>query len=104
MAKWCGKIGYGITEETEPGVWEQTIVEKKYYGDSLNLKKANVNSGDVNDNVIVNNSISILADPFARNNFCNMLYVEFMGVKWKIDNVTVKYPRLELSLGGVYNA
>ena len=22
MAKWYGKIGYAITEETEPGLWE----------------------------------------------------------------------------------
>jgi hypothetical protein len=33
-----------------------------------------------------------------------MLYVEFMGTKWKITNVEVQYPRLILSVGGVYNA
>jgi hypothetical protein len=32
-----------------------------------------------------------------------MLYVEFMGAKWKISNVEVQYPRLILTIGEVYN-
>ena len=33
MAKFFGNIGYAKTIETEPGVWEETIIEKPYYGD-----------------------------------------------------------------------
>ena len=54
-------------------------------------------------NINVANEISIVADPFANQNFHTMLYVEFMGTKWKITNVEVKRPRLTLTLGGVYN-
>ena len=32
-----------------------------------------------------------------------MRYVEFMGAKWKISSVEVQYPRLILTVGGVYN-
>lgn len=32
-----------------------------------------------------------------------MRYIEFMGAKWKITNIEVQYPRLILTVGGVYN-
>ena len=32
MDKWCGKVGYSVTEETEPGIWESKITEYEYYG------------------------------------------------------------------------
>jgi hypothetical protein len=51
----------------------------------------------------INNQISIVADPFANQNFHSMKYVEFMGTRWKITNVDVQYPRLILTMGGVYN-
>ena len=103
MAKWFGKIGYAITSETESGVWEPTIVEKSYYGDLTSDRRKRQNSGEVNDNVNLANVISIIADPFAIQNCSYMAYAEVMGTKWKIDNVEVKYPRLILNIGGVYN-
>ena len=57
----------------------------------------------VNDNVVISNQISIIADPFAMSNFHNIKYVEYMGTRWKITSVDVQYPRLLLTLGGVYN-
>lgn len=104
MAKWYGKIGYAITEETEPGIWEEKIVERQYFGELVrNLKRNLQNSGEVNDNVNLSNGISIVADPFANLNFCNMRYVEYMGARWKITDVEVQRPRLILSMGGLYN-
>lgn len=103
MAKFCGIIGYVNTVEVEPGIWEEAIVEKKYYGDLVQNFRKLENSGEVNDNINVSNKISIVADPYANQNFHSMRYVEFMGTRWKITNVEVKYPRLILSVGGVYN-
>jgi len=103
MAKFFGKVGYAETSETSPGVWEEVIVDKCYYGDVLKIARRLQNSGGLNDNVIINNEISIVADPFAYNNFFNIRYVEWSGVKWKITNVTIQTPRLILSIGGVYN-
>ena len=34
-AKFYGEIGYGETVETSPGVYEDIIVERKYYGDVI---------------------------------------------------------------------
>lgn len=103
MAKFHGVIGYGITVETKPGVWKDQITEREYSGD-LNKNTRRLQSSDqLNDNIVVSNEISILSDPFANENFHSIRYVEFMGAKWKITNVDVQYPRLVLTLGGVYN-
>ena len=104
MARWYGTIGYAEVTETEPGVWTETIVPREYYGD-LNRNIRHVSSNDkVNEDISVNNELSIVSDPYAMENFYQMRYAEFMGVKWKVSSVEVRYPRLILSLGGVYNA
>lgn len=103
MAKFCGVIGYAVTKETEPGIWEEQIVEVEYFGDVIrNTRRINA-PGKVNDDISISNQISIIADPFANNNFHVMKYVVFMGAKWKVSEVTVEYPRLILSIGGLYN-
>lgn len=104
MAKFSGLIGYGITTETTPGVWDDVITEKLYYGDLITNNRKLQATSQVNDNINVSNEISIIADPYANQNFYSMRYVVLMGAKWKISNVEVKYPRLILSVGGLYNA
>lgn len=103
MAKYYGKIGYATSEEVKPGVWKKRITEREYFGDVIRNTRRLQSSGNLNDNIIVSNEISIVADPFANENFHSMLYVEFMGAKWKISNVEVQYPRLILTIGEVYN-
>ena len=103
MAKFYGVIGYAITEETEPGIYEERIVEKEHFGDVIRNTRRLNNVAKVNDDITISNQISIVADPFANNNFHSMRYVSFMGSKWKVTEVEVQYPRLILTLGGVYN-
>lgn len=105
MAKFYGVVGYGEQVETSPGVWSDEITERPYFGDLVtNLRRQLRSSGKFNDDIAVTNDISIVADPFAVQNFQKMLYVEYLGVKWKIANVEVQHPRLILNLGGIYNA
>lgn len=103
MAKWFGKIGYGIVEEPKPGVYKESKVVREYYGDLIQNTRQLQSSDGPNDNININNKISIVADPFANENFHSMRYAEFMGTKWKVSSVDVRYPRLVLTLGGVYN-
>ena len=103
MAKFYGVIGYAVTKETAPGVWTEEITEQSYYGDLTRNMRRLQDSGDLNDDINVTNEISIVADPYANANFHSMRYVAFMGAKWKISKVEVQYPRLILTLGGVYN-
>lgn len=103
MAKFYGKIGFFKEVETEPGIWENQISERAYYGDVIRNTSKFQSADQVNDDINVSNEISIVADPYANMNFYSMKYVEFMGAKWKITNVRVQYPRLILTIGGVYN-
>ena len=103
MAKFYGKVGYGISKETAPGVWVDEIVERPYYGELVRNTQKMPTSDKVIDDINIANEISILADPFARDNFQYMRYVEFMGVKWKVTTIDVQFPRLILSIGGLYN-
>lgn len=103
MSKFFGAIGYAMTEETAPGVWQDKIVEHQHYGDVNRSKVQHEMATSLNDNLNISNEFSILADPFAYENFQNMKYITFMGAKWKITSVEVQYPRLILTVGGVYN-
>ena len=103
MNKWYGKVGYVKTEEDEPGIWDDQEIVREYYGELVrNSSKFKV-SGDVNDDRDVSVELSIVADPFADLHFHSIRYVEFGGVKWKVNSVEPRRPRLILSLGGVYN-
>ena len=105
MAKWFGKIGYSSTHvQTAPGVWKNQEIVYDYYGDVIrNTSSWSANSESTNDDLNLDVQISIVSDPFAYQNFHSMKWVEFMGAKWKITKVEPKYPRLILSVGGVYN-
>lgn len=103
MAKYYGQLGYAETQETRPGIFKEVITERSYAGDVLrNARK--LESGEaINDNVVVNNSLSIVADPYAYQHFFAIRYVRWMGTLWKVTNVEVQSPRLILTIGGVYN-
>jgi hypothetical protein len=96
-------IGYGSTVESAPGVWEDVITERYYRGDVLRNTKKYANGESVNDDMTVGNSISIVSDAYANENFPNMRYVKWSGSLWKISDVDIQRPRLILRLGGVYN-
>ena len=103
MAKFYGKVGYSTTVESTPGVWVQTVIERNCFGDIIRTSRRLQSSENLNDNITISNDISIIADPFAQQHFHEIKYVEYMGAKWKVSSVEVKYPRLILSVGGLYN-
>jgi len=102
MAKFYGPIGYADTGEARPGVWEEEITERMYSGELIRNTRRLQGAEMLNDNVNIANEVSIIADPFAYQNFYRMRYIGYMGAKWKISNVEVQYPRLILTIGGVY--
>lgn len=103
MAKFYGEIGFAISKETAPGVCTDTIERRFYYGEVISRRIRTTNGTSINDNVNVSEEISIVSDPFANEHYFAMKYVTYMGVKWKVENISVQFPRLVLSLGGMYN-
>lgn len=102
MAKFYGTVGFVKTVESAPGVWTEQIVERKYYGNVISRTRS-LQSNGVNDNINISDEISIVADPFANENYFAIRFVEYMGAKWKVQSISVQFPRLNLSLGGLYN-
>lgn len=105
MARFFGEIGYGTSLETPPGSgkWVDAIIEHEYYGDVVRQVR-NLNPDDkINEDITVSNSISIVADQYANENFLKIKYVRWSGVLWTVTSVEVRAPRLILSLGSVYN-
>lgn len=103
MARFYGTIGFAEQVEEAPGVWVDKITVQPYYGDLVRNTRKLQSRDQLNDNIDIANDISIIADPYAVENFHKMRYVEFMGTKWKVTNVEVQYPRLILTVGGVWN-
>ena len=106
MPKFYGKIGYALPVENPPGsgIWEDRIEERNYYGDVVRNNRRLENPGQLNDNVRISNSFSIVADEYAYAYFHIIKYIEYNGVKWVVQTVDASQPpRLTLEVGGVYN-
>jgi len=105
MTKFYGVIGYGETIENPPGsgIWVDKITEFSYYGDVIrNVRRLDKGEG-LNDDISVQNSISVVADEYAVKHFFAIRYIRWEGVLWTVPSVEVRAPRLILSLGSVYN-
>lgn len=103
MAKYFGSIGYADTTEVSPGVFQEQITSRDYYGDVIRNNRRLENADKVNDDINITNQISIVSDSYAVNNFWNIRYATFMGQKWKVKDAVVEYPRIILTLGGLYH-
>ena len=103
MARWYGVIGFAKSVETSPSVWTDEITERAYRGEVMRNTRKLQSANQVNDDINIANEFSIVADAFAKQNFHSMQYLVYMGTKWKITDVQVEFPRLKLTVGGVYN-
>lgn len=101
--KLYGKIGYENTTETSPGVWKSDFIEHSYPMDVYSLSRNLQGSAKVNDDISMAMVVSILADPFAYQNYQAIRYVEYLNSKWKVASVVIEYPRLKLTLGGEFH-
>lgn len=108
MARFYGQVGFAMTEETDPenypGNFRTIIRERPYYGDVMShSRRWDQNGTGINDNLVLNNTISIAADDYANKNMGAMKYVCWRGERWQITNINIQYPRLVLTIGGIYN-
>jgi hypothetical protein len=103
MSKFYGKVGYGTNTDNGNGVWDDVITERYLYGDVVKNTRRLITGQDVNSNLTTGNSISVLADAYALENFFAIRYVEWAGTLWTVIDVEEQRPRLLLRLGDVYN-
>lgn len=105
MARWHGTIGFVMFKEepADSGIWIEVPVERTYSGNVLRKSMRNTPTEHVNDDINISNEISVVADPFAYQNSQYIKYAEFMGARWKITNIEIQYPRIIMTMGGLYN-
>ena len=104
MAKFYGMIGFGVEEETSPGVWDLAIVERPYFGE-ITREALNVVAGQTVLGESTNrNAFRILADGYATENFTAMKYILWLGRYYEITQVILEQrPRITVRIGGVYH-
>lgn len=103
MARFAGKVGFAISTETRPGYFEDVVTEGDYYGDIIQEARQSNVGERINDELVLDESIEIVADSYASDNIFAIRYVDRAGTKWKVTNVQPRGVRLILRLGGVYN-
>lgn len=103
MARFAGNVGFGVSTETRPGYFEDVITERSYFGDVRRAARQAVTTDKVNDDLILENTVEIVADAYASDNIFAIRYVEWAGTNWKVLNAEIQGVRLLLRLGGVYN-
>ena len=104
MARFADIIGIATTVEVTPGIFKEVFTEITYVGDVIRNTRRWQEGQKVNDDLVVNNRISIVADAYALDHFSEMRYVKLNGVLWKITDIEILKPRLVLTLGGRFNA
>lgn len=103
MAKFYGAIGFAESEEIKPGIFKDRIVEHFYAGDFQSSKQQFESSDQHLDDVNFADDLSIVSDAYAFEHIAYLKYVVIDGTKWKIRAAEKKYPRLILTIGGVFN-
>ena len=101
--KFYGNIGFTVTANTDDDVWTPQITEKKYAGDVLRLQRNREGGEHINDGLRINTQISVLLDPWFQDHFSQIRYVEYMGSKWIAESLDIQYPRINITLGGLYH-
>ena len=105
--KYYGNAGFRLKDvEVEPDVYEPQLVVKRVRGNVISSRYLRDQNGDKStiDNIRITNQISLVADQFFMKHISNLLYMEYQGVKWKVESFDVsRAPRVIVDLGGVYN-
>lgn len=104
MARYHGTIGFLVTADNqETGIAEEQAVEKPFFGTVIEHTRKWSENDHLNDDLTLSNQISITATDYAFKNASSIAYATFMGQRWKVTSMRVKYPNIILTLGGIWN-
>lgn len=101
--RFYGEVGYIIPVEKSRGLFVDEEIKRLYSGEFIRMSSSWKNGEGINDDLTLGNRISIVGDPFAYEHFSSIKFVDFGGAKWKVNSIEVSFPRLILSIGGLYN-
>lgn len=103
MTKFRGIIGIDRgPREISPGVYKQYIEEVTVTGEMRN-DKLGWSPHNLGDTVRAQHLLSIITPEESSIDFNSTVYIEWQGRKWSVQALQYKRPRVELTLGGLYN-
>jgi hypothetical protein len=101
--RYAGKFGFATKSEVRPGVWEDVITEREYLGDVIQRTERQEDESSVLPTAHVTTSFSVLSDGVLKERYSDLRYVTHRGVRWSVNSVIHKWPRLEIYIGEEYN-
>lgn len=103
MARFHGKVGFIEPKEIEPGIWEDTPVEKSYTGVILSAHTKWEENQSLNDNLTLSTRVAITMNTTQTCSLGYIRYVSLHGQRWCVTKIDVQAPKVILSIGGLYN-
>ena len=103
MARFSGPIGINRgTVETAPGIIKRNIVEVEVTGEVRQLKFRWPEAG-MRDGLKAQHVLSVVTPEDSEIDLTEAVYIGWQGRKWSVTSIQYKRPRVELTLGGLYN-
>jgi len=103
MTKFWGKIGIKRRlVEGEPGIFTPVIDELVVSG-KMRLEGARWQNHELGDSITAKHVLSIVTPENSTIDFAEAVYIWWKNQKWSITAIAYKRPRVELTLGGLYN-
>lgn len=99
MAKYHGKLGFVLTEQTSPGTWTPRTEIREVTGDVLQRTVRENDSQSINPNVTFDQQISIVYDSFMTQHMFVLEWIEWFGKRWKISKIDIRPPRMNITIG-----
>lgn len=103
MTKFRGKIGINRGPiETSPGIFTPTIEEVEVTGEIRSIG-ARWRNASLRETVSARHVLSIVTPESSVAEYTEVVYIWWQTQKWAVVEIEYKRPRVELTLGGVYN-
>lgn len=103
MSRYRGSIGINRgSVEGAPGVYSVVVDEIEVSGEIRNIGARWQNAG-MRDSLAARHVLSIVTPEYSDIDFTEVVYIVWKGKKWSVISIEYKRPRIELTLGGLYN-
>lgn len=98
-----GIIAFWKESTEELGVFKPVLELKSYKFKVIREVRSTQESNNQNGSFNILSTIELYADLYLKNNWPSIAFVEWNGTKWRVKSITPDYPKISISLGGVYN-
>lgn len=104
MTRYRGLIGInkGVIQTDSPGIVRPDIQEVEVSGD-MYTTRVSWQYGGARERISLQNVLSIITPETSDVDFNEVVYVEWQNRKWSVTAIQYKRPRVELTMGGLYN-